>query len=54
MLLLKFHLNGSFGSLIPTDDKRENAVFYIHQKPASVKIYIAKETNKINKKPYFY
>ena len=54
ILLLKFHLNGSSGSLTPTNDKEENAIFYIYQKPTKLKIYITKETNKMNKKPYFY
>ena len=47
ILLLKFHLNGSSGSLAPTDEKGENTIFYIHQKPTQLKIYITKE--KINK-----
>ena len=32
---------------------KENSVFYIHQKPISLKIYITKETNKMNKKLTF-
>ena len=47
ILLLTFHLNGSSGSLAPTDNKGENTIFYIHQKPTQLKIYITKE--KINK-----
>ena len=42
ILLLKFHLNGSSGSLAPIDDKGENTIFYIHQKPIQLKIYITK------------
>ena len=38
----EFHLNGSSGSLAPTDDKGENTIFYIHQKPTQLKIYITK------------
>ena len=49
-----FHLNRSSGSLTPTNDKGENIIFHIHQKPTQLKIYITKETNKMNKKPYFY
>ena len=45
ILLLKFHLNRSSGSFALTNDKGENTIFYIHQKPTQLKIYI-KEKNK--------